>query len=61
MGGEWPNLEILPKAEIIILDENNKVSKIFPLKDYRPKSLEELHRSGRKLESVLYRARLHYT
>ena len=32
MGGEWPNLKILPEAEVIILHENNKVSKIFPPK-----------------------------
>ena len=56
-----PNLEILPEAEVIILHENIKVSKIFPPKAYRSKILEELHSSGRKLEAVLYRARLHYT
>ena len=46
MGGEWPNLEILPEAEVIILHENNQVSKIFPPKSYRPLILEELHRVG---------------
>ena len=34
MGGEWPNQEILPEAEVIILHENNQVSKIFPQKSY---------------------------
>ena len=61
MGGEWPNLEILPEAEVIILKENNQVSKIYPPRSYRPLILEELHKSGRKLDSVLLRARLHYT
>ena len=51
----------MPEAEVTILHENSKVSKIFPPKSYRPKILEELHRSDRKLEVVLYRARLHYT
>ena len=59
MGGEWPNLEILPEADVIILRENNQVSKIFPPRSYRPLILEELHRSGRKLEAVPLRGRLH--
>ena len=29
MGGEGPNLEILPEADVIILRENIQVSKIF--------------------------------
>ena len=60
MGGEWPNLEILPEAEVIILHENNKINKIYPPKVHRPKILETLHKSGRKLESILCRAKLHY-
>ena len=61
MGGEWPSLDILPETEVIILHENNQVSKIFSPKSYRPLILEELHRSGRKTDSFLLRARLHYT
>ena len=51
MGGEWPKLEILPEAEVIILRENSQVSKIYPPKAYRPLILDELHRSGRKLDT----------
>ena len=47
MGGELPNLEILPEAEVIILKENSQVSKIYPPRSYRPLILEELHKSGR--------------
>ena len=58
---EWPNLEILPEFEVIILRENSSVSKIYPPKEYRPLKLEELHKSGRKSDSVFLRMRLHYT
>ena len=59
MGGEWPKLEILDEFEIIVLRETNTVSKIFPPKQYRPLILEELHKSGRKEDSVFLRTRLH--
>ena len=59
MGGEWPNLEILPEAEVIVFRENSQVSKIYPPKAYRPLILEEFHKSGRKLDAVLLRVRLH--
>ena len=36
------------------------MSKIYPPKAYRPLILEELHKSGRQLDAVLLRARLHY-
>ena len=60
MGGEWPKLELLPEAEVIVLRESSQVSKIYPPKAYRPLILEELHKSGRQLDAVLLRARLHY-
>ena len=61
MGGNWSNLEVTPEAEVIVLHEDKKVSKIYPTKAYRPKILEVMHKSGRKLNSVLWRTRLHYT
>ena len=60
MGGEWLNLDILSEAEVIVLMENSEVSKIYPPKAYRPLILEELNKSGRQLDAVLLRARLHY-
>ena len=61
MGREWPNLEILPETDVIIFRENSQVSKIFPPISYRSLILEELQKCSRKLDSVLLRARLHYT
>ena len=60
MGREWPKLEILPEADGIVLRESNSVSKIYPPVSYRPLILEELHKSGRQLDAVLLRARIHY-
>ena len=48
MGGEWPNVDILTEAEVIILQENGNVSKIFPPKAYRQRILETMHKGGRK-------------
>ena len=59
MGEKWPNLEILPEFEVIILRETSSVSKIYPPCEYRPLILEELYKSGRKSDSVFLRARLH--
>ena len=61
MGGEWPKLELLDEFEIIVLRETESVSKIYPPRQYRPLILEELHKSGRKEDSVFLRVRLHYT
>ena len=61
MGGEWPKLEILDKFEVIVLRETDTVSKIFPPRQYQPLILEELHKSGRKEDSVFLRTHLHYT
>ena len=52
-GGEWPKLEVLPEADVIVLRESNSVSKIYPPASYRPFILEELHKSGRQTEAVL--------
>ena len=60
MGGEWPNIEILSEFEVIVLRETSSVSKIYPPKESTPLILEELHKSGRKSDSVFLRARLHY-
>ena len=60
MGGEWPKLEILPEADVIVLKESNTVSKIYPPVSYRPLILEELHKSGRQSAAVFERARIHY-
>ena len=61
MGGEWPKLRVLDKFEIVVLEESNSVSKIFPPQGYRALILEELHKSGRKEDSIFLQARLHYT
>ena len=61
MGGEQPKLEVLDEFEVIVLRETDTVSKIFPLRQYRPLILEELHKSGRKDDSVFLRTHLHYT
>ena len=61
MGGEWPNLEIMPEAEVIVLNENNKVNKIFSPMASRQNILEVMHKSRRKFEAALIRIRLHYT
>ena len=61
MGGEWPKLIVMDEFDIIVLRENDSVSKIYPPKLYRPLILEELHKSGRKEDSVFLRVRLHYT
>ena len=60
MGGEWPKLEVLPEADVIVLRESSSVSKIYPPKAYRPLILEELHKSGRQNDAILLRARTHY-
>ena len=61
MGGEWPTLEILDEFKIIVLRETDTVSKIFPPIQYQPLIPEELHKSGRKEDSVFLRTHLHYT
>ena len=61
MGGEWPKLELLEEFDIIVLRESETTSKIYPPRQYRPLILEELHKSGRKEDSVFLRVRLHYT
>ena len=61
MGEDWPLLKIHPEMEVIFLRKSNNVSKIYPPKAYRPLILEELHKSGRKSDSVFLRVRLHYT
>ncbi len=61
MGGEWPKLEVLEEFDIIVLRESESVSKIYPPRLYTPLILEELHKSGRKEDSVFLRVRLHYT
>ena len=53
-------MEVLPEFEVIILRETDSVSKIYPPRQYRPLILEELHKSGRKSDSVFLRVRLHY-
>ena len=54
-------MSILDEFDIIVLKESDSMSKIFPPKSYRPLILEELHKSGRKEDSVFLRFRLHYT
>ena len=61
MGGEWAKLRVLDEFEIVVLEESISVSKIFPPKAYRAHILEELHKSGRKEDSVFLWVRLHYT
>ena len=61
MGGEWPKLEVLEEFDIIVLRESESVSKIYPPRLYRPLILEELHKSGRKEDSVCLRVQMHYT
>ena len=51
MGGEWPKLSVLDEFDIIVLRENDSVSKIYPPKLYRPLILEELHKSQRTQSS----------
>ena len=51
----------LDEFEVIVLRETDTVSKIFPPRQYWPLILEELHKSGRKDDSVFLRTRLHYT
>ena len=53
MGGEWPNLEVLTEAEVLVLHENIKVSKIFPPKSYRQRILEAMYKGGRKLNIMI--------
>ena len=60
MGGEWPKLELLEEFDIIVLRESETTSKIYPPRQFRPLILEELHKSGRKEDSVFLRVRLHY-
>merc|ERR1711895_181681 len=61
MEGEWPRLAVMEEFDIIVLRESESNSKIFPPKKYRPLILEELHKSGRKEDSVCLRVRTHYT
>merc|ERR1712237_94180 len=61
MGGEWPMLEVLEEFDIIVLRESESNSKIFPPKLYRPRILKEMHKSGRKEDSVCLRVRGQYT
>ena len=61
MEDEWPKFEVMDEFEIIVLRETESVSKIYPPRLYWPLILEELHKSGRKEDSVFLRVRLHYT
>ena len=61
MGGEWAKLRILDEFEIVVLCESEHASKIFPPAAYRAHIMEELHRSGKKEESIFLRIRMHYT
>merc|ERR1712240_104711 len=61
MGGEWAKLRVLDEFEIVVLRESEHVSKIFPPAAYRAHIMEELHRSGKKEESIFLRIRMHYT
>ena len=38
MGGEWAKLDICDHADIIVLDENHGITKIFPLRSTEVKS-----------------------
>ena len=60
MGGEWAKLEILTDFEVIVYNEKDGRSRIYPPAAYRDKILESLHKGGRKDDSMLLRARLHY-
>ena len=60
MGGEWAKLRVLDEFEIVVLKESSSVSKIFLPVAYRAHILEELHKSGRKEDSVFLRVRLPY-
>ena len=51
----------MDEFDIIVLREYDSVSKIYPPRLYRPLILEELHKYGRKEDSVFLRVRLHYT
>merc|ERR1711867_345777 len=55
MGGEWPRLAVMEEFDIIVPRESESNSKIYPPKLYRPLILEELHKSGRKEDSVCLR------
>ena len=61
IGKEWPNLEVMPESRGNSLPWNNKVGKIYPPKAYWPYILKVMHKIGKKLKSVLWRTRLHYT
>ena len=52
MGEKWPNLKIISGAEVIVLHDNNRMSKIFPPKAYRQKIMEAMHKAGRRLYSM---------
>ena len=56
MGGEWTRLDILTDADVIVLEETNGVSRIYPPIAYREKILNSLHQGGRKADSMLLRA-----
>ena len=53
MGGEWARLEILTDFEVIVFNENDGVSRIYPPVSYRDKFLDFLHQGGRKHDSML--------
>ena len=52
---------VMDEFDIIVLKENDSVSKIYPPRLYRPLIQEELHKSGRKEDSVFLRVTLHYS
>ena len=60
-GREWPLLLVLPEFNVVIPNEANNGSKIFPPKQYRPLILEKMHETGKKSDSMHMRAGLTYT
>ena len=60
MGGEWSRLDVMDDADIVQLSEKHGVTKIYPPKEYRSHIIDSLHSGGRKSDSMLLRALLHY-
>ena len=53
IGGEWGKLEIMDQSDIIVLQEKQGVTKIYPPKEYRSHIIDSLHSGGRKSDSML--------
>ena len=50
----------MQEPEVVYLNGSHGISRIYPPKPYGKKTLEFLHKKGRRYEAVLKKAKIHY-